>query len=223
MSRPIRLSIVDDYEVIVTGVRHMLEPFADRVDVVDVETGSAPATDVDVVLFDTFAQGEAHASDLLELLEQRGEWAVAVYTWNFEPALVAAARERGASGYLSKGLPAHRLVECIERIVQGDFVLDSSGSRQLGHPQRIYPGESAGLTEREAEVIALIAQGLDNRQISRLLFLSEAGTKTRIRSAYRKLEVTSRSQAVRWALTHGFSADAGDRAQPLPDDAPTIR
>ena len=64
-----------------------------------------------------------------------------------------------------------------------------------------------GLTEREAEIIALIARGLSNQEIADLAYLSINSVKTYIRTAYRKMGVTRRSQAVRWALEHGFVPD----------------
>ena len=67
-----------------------------------------------------------------------------------------------------------------------------------------WPGRSAGLTPREAEIIALITQGLSNQEIAERAFLSINSVKTYIRTAYRKINVTSRSQAVLWGVDHGF-------------------
>ena len=71
-------------------------------------------------------------------------------------------------------------------------------------PMVDWPGRGAGLSAREAEIIALVARGLSNQQISDETYLSLNTVKTYIRTAYRKMGVTSRTQAVIWALDHGF-------------------
>jgi two-component system, NarL family, response regulator LiaR len=68
-----------------------------------------------------------------------------------------------------------------------------------------WPGREVALSARESEVIALIARGLSNQEIADRAYLSINSVKTYIRSAYRKIEVTSRSQAVLWALAHGLA------------------
>ena len=70
-----------------------------------------------------------------------------------------------------------------------------------------WPGRSAGLTPREAEILALITQGLSNQEIADRAFLSINSVKTYIRTAYRKINVTSRSQAVLWGVDNGFKPD----------------
>jgi DNA-binding CsgD family transcriptional regulator len=70
-----------------------------------------------------------------------------------------------------------------------------------------WPGRAEGLTHREAEVIALITQGLSNQDVAARTFLSINSVKSYIRSAYRKMAVTTRSQAVLWGVKHGFTPD----------------
>jgi DNA-binding CsgD family transcriptional regulator len=71
-----------------------------------------------------------------------------------------------------------------------------------------WPGRGAGLSSREAEIIALITQGLSNQQIADRVYLSINSIKSYIRSAYRKMQVTTRSQAVLWGVEHGFKPDS---------------
>ena len=70
-----------------------------------------------------------------------------------------------------------------------------------------WPGRAAGLTPREAEILALITQGLSNQEIANRAYLSINSVKTYIRTAYRKINVTSRSQAVLWGVENGFKPD----------------
>nr|WP_272917777.1 LuxR C-terminal-related transcriptional regulator [Nocardioides flavescens] len=67
-----------------------------------------------------------------------------------------------------------------------------------------WPGEAEGLTSRESEMVCLITSGLSNAEIARTLFLSINSVKTYIRTAYRKMGVASRSEAILWGIDHGF-------------------
>ena len=86
-------------------------------------------------------------------------------------------------------------------------------TRATCSPPRSGPGSDAGLSAREAEVLALITQGYSNREIAERSYLSINSVKTYIRAAYRKIGVTRRSQAVVWGLTHGFDAPARSAAR----------
>jgi DNA-binding NarL/FixJ family response regulator len=116
---------------------------------------------------------------------------------------VEAAFAKGASGYLSKTLQASELVDALERIHRGERVVSAepAGRSTATHD---WPGREEGLTERESEVIALITQGRSNREIAELMYLSPNSIKTYIRSSYRKIGVSSRTQAVIWGMAHGF-------------------
>jgi DNA-binding NarL/FixJ family response regulator len=207
VGNPIRIGILDDFEVIVRGVASMLDPYSDRIEVVETATGGTLAREVDIALFDSFARGEAHSADAVPVLEDPSNGRVVMYTWNFDAELVRQAQERGFSSYLSKGLPGDALADALEQVHAGHFVVDDRGSQQSANPARPFPGAAAGLTEREAEVLALIAQGKSNAEISHLLFLSRDGTKSRIRRTYRHLGLRNRREAIRWALSHGFGSE----------------
>jgi two-component system, NarL family, response regulator LiaR len=164
----------------------------------------AVLSDVDVVLYDTFAQIEGKGLDLEDFVRDSGGAKVVVYSWNLEPTLIQEVVARGASGYLSKVLTGRQIVAALERVMNGEIVifpgLDESSVGSAGDG----PGRSVGLTPREAEIIALIAHGLSNEEIAARAFLSINSVKTYIRTAYRKMKVTSRSQAVLWGVDHGF-------------------
>ena len=83
----------------------------------------------------------------------------------------------------------------------------SATTRPVSAGQGDWPGKAAGLSSREAEIIALITQGLSNQDIADRAYLSINSVKTYIRSAYRKMQVTTRSQAVLWGVENGFRPD----------------
>jgi DNA-binding CsgD family transcriptional regulator len=89
----------------------------------------------------------------------------------------------------------------------GKQVLPSPQDKGTSPDDRTYPGREAGLTGREAEIIALITQGLSNQEIAERSYLSINSVKTYIRTAYRKMGVTRRSQAVLWGIKNGMQPD----------------
>jgi two-component system, NarL family, response regulator LiaR len=204
---PIRVAIVNDYEIVVAGVAAMLASHHERVDVVELDSGLPVLSDVDVILYDTFGQVQGDAVDLVDLV--RGSDAkVVIFSWNLQSDLVKRAITHGAAGYLSKGLAAVQVVEALEAVIAGETVTprESAPSVDRGAAGG-WPGREAGLTAREAEVLALITQGLSNQEIAEQTYLSINSVKTYIRTAYRKIDVTRRAQAVAWGMRHGFEPD----------------
>lgn len=202
---PIRIAIVNDYEIVVAGVATMLAPHQDRVTVVELDSGLPVMSRVDVILYDTFGQVQGDGVDLQDLVRDSGA-RVVIFSWNVQPDLVDRAIRHGAAGYLSKGLKAEDVVAAIEAVYAGHVVVPADhASVDRGHG--VWPGREFGLTERESEVLALITQGLSNLEIAERSYLSINSVKTYIRTAYRKIGVTRRSQAVVWGMKHGFEPD----------------
>jgi DNA-binding NarL/FixJ family response regulator len=202
----VRVAVVNDYELVVVGVAALLEPYRDRVEVVEVDSNLPVLRDVDVILYDTFGQVQGRGVDVDSLVDG-GNAKVVIYSWNLHGELVQDSLMAGASGYLSKGLEAEELVEAIERIHGGKQVLPIGGGTVNPKPESAWPGKEFGLTVREAEIIALITQGLSNQEIAERSYLSINSVKTYIRTAYRKIRVERRAQAVLWGIKHGFEPD----------------
>jgi NarL family two-component system response regulator LiaR len=203
--KPVRVAVVNDYELVVVGVAALLAPFSDRVQVVELDSGLPVLKDVDVVLYDTFGQVQGDGVDLSDLL--RGSDAkVAIFSWNVQRDLVQRSLDQGAAAYLSKSLDAALLVQAIEDVHEGKRVVPPTTAVR-GPVGGDWPGREQGLSAREAEIIALITQGLSNQDIASRSYLSINSVKTYIRTAYRKMGVTSRSQAVLWGVKHGFQPD----------------
>lgn len=207
MSRPLTVALVDDYDVVLLGVAKLLDTYRDRVVVAEIDTNRAVKDKVDIVLYDSFAQPESDHAEISVLVENPNATKVVVYTWTFRPDLIENARSRGANGYLSKSLTARDLVGALERIHAGEEVISDPPGRVRPNPGLDWPGQGEGLTDRESEILALITQGLDNAQVAACAFLSPNTIKSYIRSLYRKINVTSRTQAVLWGVDHGFSPD----------------
>ena len=203
----IRIALVNDYDVVVVGLARILDRYADRLVIVEIDTNEPVADRVDVVLYDTFAQPESDRFEISELVANPRVGKVAVYTWNLHAELIEQARAQGAAGYLSKALPARDLVAAIEAVHAGERVFNDPGGRVRTMNGSDWPGRAEGLTDRESEVLALITQGMSNAEVADLTYLSPNTIKTYIRSVYRKIGATSRTQAVLWGVEHGFRPD----------------
>ena len=207
MPEPITIAVVDDYDVVVLGVARMLEQYPGRVVVADLSTSQTVDQPVDIVLYDAFAQPEADTADLHLFLDNPVLGRTVVYTWNFHPSLIAQARLLGVHGYLSKALPARELVTSLERVHEGETVVSDPPGRTRSATGLDWPGRVEGLSDREAEILALITQGKSNAEVAGTTYLSPNTIKSYVRTIYRKIGVTSRTQAVLWGVRHGFLPD----------------
>jgi DNA-binding NarL/FixJ family response regulator len=108
---------------------------------------------------------------------------------------------------LSKTLPARELVAALEAVHAGETVISSAPGRGRAAVGLDWPGRGEGLSDREAEILALITQGKSNADVARLTYLSPNTVKSYIRTIYRKVGVASRTQAVLWGVEHGFMPD----------------
>lgn len=201
------VALVNDYDVVLTGVAHMLDRYRDRVVIAEIDANRPVHDAVDIVLYDNFAQPESDRDEISTLVANPRARRVVVYTWNFHPDLIASARRQGVCGYLSKTLPARDLVAALEAVHAGELVVSDAPRRARSAAGLDWPGRREGLTDRESEILALITQGMSNADVAMLTFLSPNTVKSYIRSIYRKIQVASRTQAVLWGVEHGFTPD----------------
>ncbi len=212
------VAVVNDYPLVVAGLRAVLEPYGARVRVAELDVNLPVLTRVDVVLQDTFGNAHGRSPDPRTLIGQR-EAKLLVYSWDTQADQVRTAMAGGVDGYLSKTATAAELVDALERVHRGDRVIPDPGANLAEVPPvGRWPGDEHGLSGRESEVLALICQGLSNLEISQRAYIGINTVKTYIRSAYRKIGATTRPQAVIWALGHGFEPDTEYRS--LGPDAP---
>lgn len=198
---PIRVSIVNDYEVVVAGVAAMLEPFEDRVVVVETEAGGMPDRPSDIVLFDTFAGRRRSLGRIDALADDLEHEKIVLYTWDLPNDFASDIDLRSIDGVIMKSTTGAELVDAIERVSRGEFV----GSTIVDERDL-----ATTLTEREREVLALLSEGATNRQIANELYLSIDTVKTHVRKVFAKLGVGNRTQAAVVARDHGLQIAKGD-------------
>ncbi len=217
----ISVVIADDQALVRVGFRLILEE-QDDLEVVGEASDGREAVDVvrelrpDVVLMDVrmpVLDGiEATRAIVAEQLPTR----VLVLTTFDQEEIVYDAMKAGASGFLLKTVPASRLIEGVRTVAVGDALLGSSITRRLvesfvsqPRPGQPAPPQLDDLTEREREVLVLIARGLSNTEIAAQLFISEATVKTHVNHLFQKLDLSGRVQAVVLAYECGL-VRAGD-------------
>ncbi|GAA5147376.1 hypothetical protein GCM10023340_19720 [Nocardioides marinquilinus] len=208
-STPLRITLVDDSDLATAGLRTLLAPYDGRVVVVDTREAIAAPGDLDVVLYEPMGQTSMAASLLRDLQALSGAQA-AVFSW----AGVDQLPVTPTSPLLPKTLTASQLVVSIERLAEGRFEPTTPPVREPEPaaaesvaPVTVIERPETGLTPRENEIVALIVSGASNREISESLSLSINSVKTYIRSAYRKMGVERRTQAVLWGLAHGMGEE----------------
>jgi len=195
-NKPITVALVNDYDVVIVGVANMFDQYRDRVVVAELDSNEPVEDAVDIVLYDNFAQPESDHDEIAVLVANPRASRVVVYTWNFHPDLILSAQQQGAHGYLSKTLPARELVAALEAVHAGDTVISNVPPRARSAVGLDWPGRGEGLSDRESEILALITQGQSNAEVAALTYLSPNTVKSYIRTIYRKIEVSSRTQAV---------------------------
>jgi two-component system, NarL family, response regulator LiaR len=204
--KPLRVRLVRECDLVRAGLEALLADHADRVTLVSADPAHVRDPS-DVALVDPFTRptGSADGPAPTQVPRPPGAARVAVFTWEVRDGYVEKAMLGGADGYLSKALAAHELVVALEKVHAGERLVALDGVRRATEPPERTP-RSVGLTPRESHVVAMIAAGAANKEIALRLDLSMNTVKSHIRTAYRAMGVTSRTQAVIWAVEHGLTA-----------------
>ncbi|MFJ6716985.1 MULTISPECIES: response regulator transcription factor [unclassified Streptomyces] len=208
---PIRVLLVDDHQVVRRGLRTFLEVQED-IEVVgeaaDGEEGIARAEELrpDVILMDVKMPGTDGIEALRRLRDLANPARVLVVTSFTEQRTVVPALRAGAAGYLYKDIDPDALAGAIRSVHAGHVLLQPEVAEALlaqeGQPSS--PSRAGALTDREREVLSLIADGRANREIARALVLSEKTVKTHVSNILMKLDLSDRTQAALWAVRHGI-------------------
>jgi DNA-binding NarL/FixJ family response regulator len=203
----ISLLIVDDHPVVRDGLRGMFsvdprfEVLGEAGDGAEAIT-AAEKLQPDVILMDLRMPKTDGVTAIKELAKRGVPARVLVLTTYDTDSDVLSAIEAGATGYLLKDTPREELFRAVEAAAQGQAVLSPTVATRLMGQMR--QPASAPLSQRELEVLELIAQGSTNREAAKQLFISEATVKTHLLHVYAKLGVSDRAAAVATAFSHGY-------------------
>ena len=206
----VRVYLLDDHEVVRRGVRELLE--LDGTIVVVGESGSSveamqriPAFRPHVALLDARLPDGSGIDVCRHVRSVDPSIKVLILTSYDDDQALFAAIMAGASGYLLKQVRGSDLVESVRRVARGQSMLDPAMTTQV--LQRVRSGSSedpalAPLTTQERRILALLAEGLTNRELAQRMYLSEKTVKNYVSSVLTKLGLTSRTQAAVFATKH---------------------
>jgi len=212
----IRVLIADDQELVRTGFRVILEAEGDIEVVAEADTGAeairqARLATPDVILMDIRMPEVDGLVATEEILRQPDPPTIVVLTTFDQNEYVYRALHAGAAGFLLKDAPSSRLIAAVRAAATGDSLIEPSITRRLverfAAPVRPAgrPPELAALTERELDVLRLIARGLSNAEIAAELIVSETTVKTHVARMLMKLGLRDRVQAVVLAYEAGIA------------------
>src|SRR3954471_982100 len=218
VSAKIRVLVADDQNLVRTGFRVILEAEGDIEVVAEADTGTeavrqAALTVPDVVLMDIRMPEMDGLAATEEILRQSDPPTIVVLTTFDQNEYVYRALRAGAAGFLLKDAPSSRLIAAVRAAATGDSLIEPSITRRLVErfaapaPAAGPPPELATLTERELDVLRLIARGLANAEIAAELVVAETTVKTHVARILTKLGVRDRVQAVVVAYRTGFATD----------------
>ena len=203
-----KILIVDDHKVVRDGIRFMLsdEPGIEilgEADSAEAMFGIIDSEPVDIVLLDIRMGGMTGLDALKRMVSDCPQVKVLMLSMHDQPGYVRRAVELGASGYLLKSAGRDEILAAISAISVGERYIQSVLMEPLLADVTGVWGQSGRLSPREQQVLQLIANGSENKQIARELGLSEATVKTYIRGVFERLDVSSRAEAVAVGIRMG--------------------
>lgn len=203
----IRVVVADDHPIVRSGIVGLLSS-ADDIEVIgeasDGTEAVALATQLspDVVLMDLRMPGLGGAEATAQLVGARPDVRVLILTTYESDENILTAIEAGASGYLLKAAPQEEILAGLRSVARGEVALAPSIAALLVN--RMREPAKVSLSDRETQVLALVAAGNSNRKIAAALFLSEATVKTHLIHVFEKLDVKDRTRAVTKAMELGL-------------------
>ena len=208
----IRLMLVDDHEVVRLGMRAAIELEPDIQIIGEAASGAEavakmPVLDPQVLLMDVRMQGMSGIEACREIKSKYPQTVILMITSYTDEDAIMASVLAGASGYLLKNVSRAELLKAIRQVASGQSLLsDATASQVLKRMQALSAKNSsptgAELTERERDVLALIARGQTNKQIAEQLYISEKTARNHVSNILEKLALSRRSEAAAYAVEH---------------------
>ncbi len=202
----LRVLLADDHPLMLAGIRGALESQSD-IEIVGEATSGAQVLPLiahakpDLVLLDVRLPELDGLSCLRRIRERYPDIRVVMLSVSSDREQIAQALEEGASAYIVKSIDTADLPAAIRQTISGAFFcLGNLDVAQAGQN-----GNGAGLSEREVEILQAVTRGLSNRAIAKELWLSDQTVKFHLHNIYRKLGVSNRTEAAKFAFEHGLA------------------
>jgi two-component system, NarL family, response regulator len=216
--KPLKILLVEDDELFRLGLRVRLQQEADLEIVAEANDGETAlelveTCAINVVLLDVGLPGIGGIETCAELKQRYPQIPVLILTSHSQPALITRLIASGAQGYCVKGIAAETLIRALQSVAAGASWWDApatqtiqSGLKQAALPESESPNETHGLTQREQEVLVLIATGKSNSEIAQVLYITPGTVRVHVHAILHKLGVRDRTQAVIVALQNQWIA-----------------
>ncbi len=196
MAKPIRVALVNDYMIVLEGLRALLKSSEPEIQVIEIDLRKEPRRGVDVTLLDTYGELDSLNERVRSLGADSSNGAIVVFSFSDRPEAVGHAMGAGAQGFISKAVPRQQIIEGIKGSARGDRIILTQRSQHAQIDEALrWPGRDIGLTERESELLSMLSTGMTNRELGSHLYISENTIKTHLRRLYAKLGVRNRAQA----------------------------
>lgn len=218
MTDPLRVILANDHELILEGLRGLLAPYADRIEVVATATGEPDIvqeglidSDADIMLLDAFGRVGAGVDAVAKVLAADPPFSVVVFTEADDLRHLFAALRAGVRGYLLKSIPTVGLVDSLERVAKGEVVIDPGLATEAAimaartTSRQRWVGAHLGLSRREAEVLRCVSHGRSVDEVASELGVGRETIRTHLQQIYRKLGVNDRAGAVAKAWREGLA------------------
>jgi len=196
VAKSIRVALVNDYMIVLEGLRSLLESSDPEIRIVELDVQKGPRRSVDVTLLDTYGEPQTLDERVRSLGTDPENGAIVVFSFSDRPQAVRRALRAGAQGFISKAVPRDQIILGIRAAAKGEQVVLTQRSQHAQIDETLrWPGRERGLTERESELLSLLSTGMTNRELGSHLYISENTVKTQLRHLYSKLGVRNRAQA----------------------------
>jgi DNA-binding NarL/FixJ family response regulator len=203
----LKVLLADDHRLVLEAVQHALEK-DDGFQIVATTHSGAEVADLvarhrpDIVVMDLRMPGVDGLQALDQIRARDAKTKVVILSASERPEEIQSALARGADGFILKSVNPVDLPAALRQVHEGTVFHPGLGG--AGAPPS--PADAAGLTDREVTIVRALARGLSNREIGQELWITEQTVKFHLRNVYRKLDVTNRTGAVRWAHEHGLGS-----------------
>lgn len=215
-----KILLADDHVLFREGMKLILRKFDQDIDLIEADSYEEAARvaettpSLDLVLLDLKMPGVNGMDGLVDIRKRVGDTPVVIISGAYSDPDIAKAFEAGAAGFIPKTLGSRAMYSAINLVLSGEryvpslaFIKDGTES-PASPPEAALPSDNddpfSNLTPRERDVLGLLVQGMSNRQIADKLELQEVSIRARLTGIFRKLGVTSRTQAVGLAIRNGF-------------------
>jgi NarL family two-component system response regulator LiaR len=214
MKKPIRIFMADDHAIVRKGLRTLIESESDMEVIGEASDGVEAVLKVrslqpDVILMDLVMPRQGGVEAIIEIKKENPDARILVLTSFAEEEKVFSAIKAGALGYLLKDTSPEQLLQAIHDVYRGESSLHPTIAlkliRELRQPSSLPPTNDP-LTEREVEVVKLVAQGYTNQEIADTLFISKRTVGNHIGSMLSKLHLANRTQVALYALREGLAS-----------------